>query len=402
MNFIVKYPKYAKIIGYLSIVSFYIAGLYTGRREFFLIFFTLFFLVLFALILNLWTAFSFSFIQDISLPIVVKGSMVYLKIGIYNDKPFPFTLMKIRTETVLPDKTYELRINLPPNSNIDYTIPVHCPYRGVYGVGMTKIEINDIFGLVKTRFDMRSLSYYKHRSIKILPKLIELPYLPTRDTDARHTNVSALHLSEDGDSYSDLRRYRPGDPLKKVHKPVSARHRELYVKTYDIPLENAVLVAIDAAMDIGVGEPARYLADIACECAVAIAAISMQSGFNVEFVGADVIRVMRRGRNKEQLPAICEALADIPFNGEGDLNYALESVASNVEGLRAAYIISSSEPAVYADALLRLQRDGCFVCFLKVSHTKAKSESESSLLGINIITITPGDDIRLILTGEFQ
>jgi len=383
-------------------LSFLVAGLYTGRREFFLLFFIFLFVVLYALILNLWTALSFSFVQDLSLPKVVKGSMASLKIGIYNDKPFPFTLMKIRMETVMPDEAYELRFNLAPKSNIDLTVPIHCPYRGVYGVGMTKIEVNDIFGFVKTHFDMRNLHYYRQRAIKILPKLIELPYLPARNTDARYSSVSAFHLSEDGDSYSDLRRYRPGDPLKKVHKPISARHRELYVKNYDIPLENAVLVAIDAAMEIGEGEPARYLADLACECVVALAAISMQSGFIVKLIGVDISRAMRHGRNKTQLPALCEALADLPFDGEGDLNNSLELASLGTEGLRAAYVISSAEPAAFAGALLRLQRDGCHVCCLKVSHTKDRSDGDVAMQGISCITVTPGDDIQLIMTGEYQ
>jgi uncharacterized protein (DUF58 family) len=310
--------------------------------------------------------------------------------------------MKILVETVLPDKTYELSFNLSPKTNISYTIPLNCPYRGVYGVGMTTIEINDIFGLVKTRFDMRRLPYYRQRRLKIFPRLVELPYLPARGADAKYSGVVALRLSEIGDSYSDLRRYRSGDPLKRVHKPISARRRELYVKNYDIPSEAAILVAIDSAMETGEGELARYLADTACECAVALTAVSLQSGFTVEFIGVDFLRPTKWGRKLEVLPELSNALAELQFDTTGDFGKSLELPDSKIETLRAAYIISTAEPAAYAGALSRLQRSGCYVCFLKISGTKDRLDSDNSVPGVNCFQVTPKDDIRAVMTGEQQ
>jgi len=394
--------KYIKITWYILILSFLFAGLYTGRREFFLLFFILLFVLLYSLALNLWTLLSFSYIQNLSLPSVVKGSAVYLMIGIHNDKPFPFTLMRILVNTVTGDENYELYFTLSPKSNIDFNIPVHSPYRGVYDVGMTKIETNDIFGLVKTRFDMRKLSYYKQQSIKITPKLVELPYLPARNTDAKYSGGAFLRLSEEGDSFSDLRRYRPGDPLKKIHKPISVKYRKLYVKNYDIPLETAILVAIDPAMDVGEGEGARYLADTACECVVAIAAISIQSGFAVEITGIDMSFSMKRGKHRELIPALCDTLAMLPFDKTGDLNRSLELAASGYDGYRAAYIISSSGSAPFSGALLRLQREGCRIYNVKVSHSKEQFDNDTPVAGIISIPVTPKDDIRAVFTGEMQ
>jgi len=209
-------------------------------------------------------------------------------------------------------------------------------------------------------------------------------------------------LAEDGDSYADLRRYRPGDPLKRVHKPVSARKRELYVKNYDIPLETTVLIAIDPTMDIGEGEDKRYLADVACECAVAVAEISMRSGFTVEFAGIDISRSNKRKRKQEILTAVCDALAELPFNGKGDFAYEVESALARAQGVRAAYIISSNSPAYFANAFYRLKQEGCHVCLLKVTGAESKHENDDIIQGVSYISVSPGDDIREILTGENQ
>ncbi|MCL2821440.1 MAG: DUF58 domain-containing protein [Oscillospiraceae bacterium] len=394
--------KYIKITWYLLMAVFLFAGLISGMREFFLLFIIMLFVVLSALVLNLWTAFSFSFIQELSNQPVVKGSTTHLKIGIYNDKPFPFTLMKILVETISPKELYELNFNLSPRSNIDYLVPFNCPYRGIYPVGMTIIDINDVFGLVKLRFDMRRISYYKKQRTKIYPEILELPYLPTRNTDSKYSGGVALRLSDDGDSYSDLRRYRPGDPLKRVHKTVSARKRELYVKSYDIPLETTILIAIDSSMLPGDSEQKRYLADLACSCAIALAEVSLRAGFTIEVTGVDLTRSLKRRGKRELLAALSNALAEMPFDGEGDFGTDLELVVNKAQGYKAAYIISASEIVPYAKSLLRLRNEGSHVCYIKIANPEVETGNEYSAAGINVIPINIGDDIRSVLTGEVK
>ena len=390
--------KYTRLTWYSLTVIFFFAGLGTGRREFFLLFFIMAFVVLYALALNLWTIFSFSFIQELSQQSAVKGSTVFLKTGIYNDKPFPFTMMRILAETVTPDGVYELRFNLSPKSSIDFIIPVSCPYRGIYNVGMTKLETNDVLGLTKTSFNIRGLPYYRQRTIKILPKVVELPYLPTRNTDAKFSGA-ALNLSEDGENFADLRRHRPGDPFKRIHKPVSAKKQELYVRTYDIPLETAVLIAIDPSMDLGEGEYSRYMADLACQCVTAIADISLRSGFTVEFAGIDLSRSLRRKNKREILTALCDTLAELPFDKQGDFDSMLGSAITGSGGFRAAYIISASSPEVYAGHLLRLYREGCHVCCLRIASADGSTDGDDLIRGIHCIPVKFGDDIRTVLTG---
>ena len=394
--------KSLKVIWYSLIILFLFTGLLTGRREFFLLFFIFLFVVLYALVLNIWTILSFSYIQDLSLQAVVKGAVAHLKLGIYNDKPFPFTLMKVLVKTVSPDRIYGLEFNLPPNSNINFSVPLICPYRGVYGVGMTRIVVNDIFGLVRTRYDMRSLPYYKMKQLKILPRIIELPYLPTRNTDAKNTGKTAIRFSDDGDSFSELRRYRHGDPLKRIHRIISARKRELYVKSYDIPLETTALIAIDTAMELGTGEQRRYLADLASECAVAIADICMRTGYTVEFAGVDLSRSFRRRSKREVLSALCEKLAEQPFKGEGDIKSELESASVRAEGFRAIYVISTAQPSSFADVLFRLKKEGCHVCYVKVSGADEVTDHDGNVPGISFIPVSLGDDIRLVMLGEFR
>jgi uncharacterized protein (DUF58 family) len=366
------------------------AGVLRGRRECFALFFIMLFVTLYTLALNLWTALSFSYIQELEAQSSVKGAATALKIGIFNDKPFPFTLMKIRVETVLSDQNYALTFSLAPQSHIDFTVPVLCPYRGIYEAGMTVLEINDIFGLVKTRLDMRKLSYYRRRELKIYPRLVELPHLAALTADAKFTG-GATRLSEQGDSYSELRKYRPGDPIKRVHAAVSLRRRELFVKTYDTPLETAALIAIDTSLATD-NEPARYLADIACECAAAIIACGLRSGFSVELAGFSRVSASDGGRGFQ---ALYNALAVMKFGG-GNLAESLVP-AARAGGYKAAYIISHCGPGVYAGVLQTLRNSGCQISYLRLSHSGERLESDSAVPGVVCVPLTPADEVGQVL-----
>jgi uncharacterized protein (DUF58 family) len=200
-----------------------------------------------------------------------------------------------------------------------------------------------------------------------------------------------MRLSEQGDSYSELRKYRPGDPIKRVHRAVSLRRRELFVKTYDTLLETAALVAIDTSLEVD-AEPARYLADIACECAAAIIACGLRSGFAVELAGYSRVSAADSGRG---FYALYNTLAAMRFGG-GELAAAIAPAARS-GGYKAAYIISHCSPGVYAAALRTLRNSGCQVSYLRLSHSGERLESDSSVPGVICVPLTPADDVGLVL-----
>ena len=68
-----------------------LGGMINGIRAYYLVFFFQLALVCISLALNLWTILSFSYVQQIDEKRAVKGGFCQLHVGIYNDKPFPFS-----------------------------------------------------------------------------------------------------------------------------------------------------------------------------------------------------------------------------------------------------------------------------------------------------------------------
>ncbi|MCL2084613.1 MAG: DUF58 domain-containing protein, partial [Oscillospiraceae bacterium] len=268
--------KRLKLCWYAVMAALFLTARLTGRRELFALLAMMAVVCVYALALNIWTIMSFSYVQELDDGAAVKGGETSLRVAIYNDKPYPFTLIRLKARTAALSKTAALGFSLMPRGNISFTVPLVCPYRGVFRVGMTELEVNDSFGLVKTVFRMDALPYYRRPELKVFPRLTELPVLPARRKDAKDW-AGALG-AESGESYSALRKYRPGDALKRVHRAASAKRRGIYVKTYDMPNEGSVLISIDTFLGGASGEDALYLADLACECAAAVAHYSLRAG----------------------------------------------------------------------------------------------------------------------------
>lgn len=369
----------------------------TGRREFFLLFFVMLFVAVYALILNVWTVLSFSYVQELKEGAAVKGSSTELALGIYNDKPFPLTMMRVKIETAVPSEKTALRFNLSPRSRIAFHIPLHCAYRGVYNVGMTTIEVNDVFGLFHIRYDMRRLPYYRQRVLKIFPRLISLPFLPAGSRDAKFSSGTQGRLADSGEAYADLRQHRPGDSLKRVHWKASARRGELMIKNYDLPLETAALIAVDTSAAYE-GEDALRYADLACECAAAIAHHSLKAGYTVAVVDADPAHPPVDGGSQKAFSRLYEGLAVLPFGKGGDFCASVRGAARAQPGLRAVYALTPRQDDDLGRVLTELARAGCAVkCILLDPAGESPRPDPARMPGVTLRAITFGEDIARAL-----
>lgn len=109
-------------------------GLYSGSRLCWVLFMALGLLLLAALGINIWTACSFSYVQELSSPEGEKGGSVGLHIGIYNDKPFPFTRMRVTVQAPDPAEDRVLAIDLAPKADCPFDMNLGLPRRGgVFG-----------------------------------------------------------------------------------------------------------------------------------------------------------------------------------------------------------------------------------------------------------------------------
>ena len=392
--------KPLKICWYGLMAALLFLGLLTGRREAFLLLFIMGFVALYSLLLNLWTVFSFTYTQKIDNDVCVKGGETSMRITVHNENLFPFALIRLAAAPVARSQKARFDFSLPPYSRASFTLPLPCPYRGVFGVGMTELEVNDSFGLVKTRFNMLNLPYYRQPKVKVYPRLVELPFLSARQSDSKHFGSDGRQYAEHGESYAELRRYRPGDALKRLHRAACARRRELYVRTYDMPFETSVLIALDTAVGDTSGEAGLYLADLACECAAAIANYSLRAGYRVIFCcdvfpgGAEAFESVK------SFSRLYDTLAALEFHERQD---GFAGILRKIPafGARAAYVISARKDAGISEALAGPGIGNVtLLSLVERRDARAALPDAVSKSGIWAVQVAVGDDLAAVLGEE--
>lgn len=317
--------KLFRWVYYCAMAVMLTAGIYSGLRIFYIVFFTQFLMVAAVLAINFWTVYSFKFKQELSVKSCVKGTDAALHLEIANEKPIPLSLIEVKVQVVSLREDVKLVFSVAPYSGKTFTIPISAPYRGRYSIGMTKLKITDIFGLVSFPFDMRWLSYYRMRELLVMPKA-EVPGAVSADIlDTKFFSDAYLKHAEQGDSVSGARLYRGGDALKRVHWKKSAQQGELFVKQYEYPERERIMILVDAALHSLAGEDALIYADTLCECAASIAMRSLSLNRSVCVMNSADYSFPVECSSLTGFENIRRHLAMLPFGGKSNLFGTLAS-----------------------------------------------------------------------------
>jgi len=122
---------------------------------------------------------------------------------------------------------------------IVYRIPAG--RRGIVTIGPVEVRTGDPLGLFTRRRVVDSRC-----DVIVLPRVIPLPPLPAArgddpDTDGRQRRTLANSTNE----FSSLRDYLPGDDVRRVHWPSTARRGVPMVRQFDEPWQRRVTVVVD-------------------------------------------------------------------------------------------------------------------------------------------------------------
>ena len=173
-------------------------------------------------------------------------------------------IVTLRNESILPTLWAEFsdHSNIPGynltsvrvvdgKSSLQWRAHAVCQQRGNYRFGPWELLTGDPFGLFKV-----TLSYTQQEEILIYPPLAALPQqmLPRGRSQG---DDRPLHQPLQAESLSALssRPYAPGDPLRRIHWPTTARHGTPFVKTFDPESASTVWLIpdLDSAVQRGEG-----------------------------------------------------------------------------------------------------------------------------------------------------
>ena len=210
--------------------------------------------------------------------------------------------------------------------------------RGIYTVGPTAIRLADPFGWFEVR---RRLP--RRGELRIHPALVELD-VPERGGGAVAAIVENLVAREigDEDELRGVREYRRGDSPRRIHWPLTARHRTPVVKEFHPAVTGDLSIVLDLHRRAGAGLGRASTVETAIRIAGSVARESLRMGHRVELVaGRDPARLVPLAGGREQEREILDALVPLRANDPEPLDEWLAVALARVPRGSAALLFIS-------------------------------------------------------------
>jgi hypothetical protein len=199
-------------------------------------------------------------------------------------------------------------------------------------------------------------------------------------------------ISDSGDSFTDTRLYRDGDPLKRIHWKLSMRTQKLHTRKYEMSVDRMVGIVIDTnEMSDNLFETLNY-ADMAAECAASLTSFFSDGGHTVricpsgDFSGAIIY-------TKNEFSLANKLLATTEFGTNESIETTIHNLLNDIYYFSFFYVITPTPSSNLIDSLSRLTSMQCNVSIIYPDATQPASACDAAYNGVNLIAIAHSQNI---------
>lgn len=348
-----------------GILIAYFTPLVTGVRT--PVFFTRFVYLCLFLILASWvwaevSTRGFIFSREARVLRHQVGQVFEERFRLQNRLPIIRLWAEIRDQSALPGNSGSRVLSLiGPRQQRSYIAYTMLNRRGSFVLGPTQLISGDPFGLFRFTSHIKSTT-----TLLVLPYYVSLANFPSPVGMFPGGRAIQRRANEITPQASGVREYAPGDSLRRIHWPTSARKDRLMTKEFEQDPQADVWIFLDAfapihfrmeeethtspkidqlwmwQRQIEVKLPPDSF-EYAVSAAGSIANYYLKHGRTVGFVSAsDVLTVLSPERGERQLNKILENLTFLKSDGDLPLPALVESQAPNLPRASTVVLITSS------------------------------------------------------------
>lgn len=181
---------------------------------------------------------------------VTKGSTEKIKITIHNPTILPFIGAKLVLEfkNSYEGKTYQkvLWVNLPDRETSRYLLEVTPVCCGKVSASIRKFRLYDYVGLFSMKGKIKSSA-----SAMIVPAIEQVQVELSEEKNEFIDDPIKYSDAEAGDDPSevfDVREYRQGDKMQKIHWKLTAKKDDIFIKEFSMPIDAAAVIFPELAV----------------------------------------------------------------------------------------------------------------------------------------------------------
>ena len=292
-----------------------------------------------------------------------RGETVRLSVQLICRCPLPVSPLRVFVQT--DERTIEYTVTLEKQTAV---LGADLPARhvGTPAVGVRQILFTDILGLIRGKANTEEMLM----PLTVLPRSFTTD--PLRFLSDSEGGLQQNRAAEDLSSPEDIRVYRHGDPLKRVHWKLSARKRELLVRKFETPAPPDTLILMNPAsvqFAASIESSAASLRDALCETALSIAEMQLKSGDPVIMPLYGEVDDEFSSSSAADTIHLAERLALIQFSSTADFSDLLALELRRMRRTGATAVITAQLTAEIVEAVCQMRRAGPSVRLCLVTMT---------------------------------
>ena len=363
----------ARLIGTLAaMAALLLAGLTTGTRVYYYLFFILALLLAYGLISTIWTLATVQVSMKGVKPRVLRGDKLMTILTVSHKSLLPAGSLRVALNVpgAGGGSKQELSVASPPFARRSFRNVVRCPHRGYFEVGVARVIAGDAFGL----FQFSRKYGKKLLRIEVCPKPAQAMAMELKASDIGPEFRS--RATEDNASPSDTRKWQDGDELKKVHWKLSLRKHELMVRTFEESARPDTLVIPDLSEITALQDQKLTLEDCICESALGAAKAQLEAGYPVRMPLEKRRPQEITGRSPADLPSYADARMRADFDCPYPYEQVLALMMRRMQRTGGIVLVSGRLTTRTADIAMRMQRSGMQVKFIWITDAPREESLE--------------------------
>lgn len=267
------------------------------------------------------------------------GDELEERVALHNESGLPVLWAEFVDRSDLPGHTVAGVNAADGRGRAEWKASVICQRRGLFRLGPWELHLGDPFGI----FAVEQV-YPQQEEVLVYPPLAALPpaLLPRGRTRGDQRPLRRM-LGADTVAAASVRAYQPGDPLRFIHWPTSARRGSFYSRVFDPEATSAVWLIPDLhpAAHLGEGDGASLEVMVVLLASLAEQLLRSRLAVGLLALGAQPQVIAPRG-GMEALWPLLRALAQVQAESPWPLAEMLPR-AGELISQRSLYVLATPE-----------------------------------------------------------
>lgn len=392
----------SRLISILFIIGTGIFASYFGGNISYALFYLAILTPIIAFLYTLYVYLRFKIYQSMDNRVVVKGDWNNYSFTIANEDLITFRNVRVNflyDKSTIKKTEESMEYALLPNDKQQMETKLRCNYRGEYFIGVDSIEVTDFLYLFSITYPITS-----KLKVFVLPRVVPIEQLGIAPAIVDSKNPIRLSSTVEEELDTEVRRYSPGDNIKRIHWKASAKANELLSRQYHQKPKSEVVLFMDLAKVMEDELRAVIAEDKIIESILAIANYYASRGTHSHIIydmnGIKQISL----HTKSDFNTFYKACVNIRFDAKTSVGELLaRRLQRGDDGIFYVAATSKLTKELYLNSLQVLSA-GNRICVLFISDditdTTKKMHEDMKKAGVDIYQIMPRDEIEDILTKK--